>query len=860
MSTTEAARHRPDAGGVRRLAAHYLSRWVLAGLAADLAIAIADIAIGGSLILTTAFLVTPLALALVETASRVAVVAAVSWLLAVASGAWHDYFLTTDHLYRLLIVGCAAVLSVTVARLRWRALTARDRMELLAEVAGIADARGPLEHALERLAELLVPAVADLCEIVLLDDGEPRRVATRVEPELDPALMERLSERPISGPGAAPSQRARYVAEPVLTADLASRRFDDAVEGAHDLELLASLGMRSAIHAPMQAAGKTLALMTLAVGPSRRRYGAEDLRFARTVATRAALAIENARLFREIAEAEERLQTVVGSLAEAITIRDLDDRIVYANDAALAQMGFESLEELRERPARALLDDYVVTDEHGGALEMEDIPSVRLLRGEQPGPLLMRSVHRGTGEERWALLKATALRDSEGRLEAAVTVIEDVTAAKRAEAQTSFLSRVSEVLASSLDYEQTLRNVAWLAVPEIADWCAVDLIDDNGQRQQVVIAHPDPAKLELAKRLREWDPQQLDPSQGIGAVFRSGRSELWPEIPDELLEQGARSPEHLALLREVGMRSVLIVPVRAGTRTLGAMTLVSAESGRRFGDEDRVFAEQVAARAGVAVENARLYTQRSQIAATLQRSLLPDALPDIPGWEIAALYRPAQSHDQVEVGGDFYDAFQSEHGWLVLIGDVTGKGVEAAAMTSLVRHGARFVGEERPEPDYVLARLDAALRQQPSMSLCSALCLLIDGERIQFSSAGHPLPLIVTDDGVRDVGSTGPVLGAFADGEWPTYEITLGRNEALLLYTDGVTDTVGADGRFGEQRLRQTMAECGPDEVEQLLNCLDVALGKFEVGAQADDTAALALRLVPVPARRASATHDRHSV
>jgi serine phosphatase RsbU (regulator of sigma subunit) len=305
------------------------------------------------------------------------------------------------------------------------------------------------------------------------------------------------------------------------------------------------------------------------------------------------------------------------------------------------------------------------------------------------------------------------------------------------------------------------------------------------------------------------------------------------------------------------MRSVLIVALRTGGRRLGAMTLVSAESRRRFTEDDVRFAEQVAARAAVAVENARLYTEHAQIASTLQESLRPEALPSIAGWDVASLYRPAGSSGEVDVGGDFYDAFETGRGWLILIGDVTGKGVEAAAMTSLVRYGARFVGEQLPEPTAILARLDAALRRRSRLSLCSALCLRIAGDRVSFASAGHPLPLLVTDDGVRSVGRPGPVLGAFEDSQWPTEELTLAPEELLLLYTDGVTDTVGPAGRFGEQRLRQTTAECGPLPVDEFLACIDKALTDFQVGPQADDTAAVALRLSGEAVPRAHAAGRR---
>jgi serine phosphatase RsbU (regulator of sigma subunit) len=194
---------------------------------------------------------------------------------------------------------------------------------------------------------------------------------------------------------------------------------------------------------------------------------------------------------------------------------------------------------------------------------------------------------------------------------------------------------------------------------------------------------------------------------------------------------------------------------------------------------------------------------------------------------------------------------------MVLIGDVTGKGVEAAAMTALVRHGARFVGEYAPDPAEVLARVDRALRQQPTLSLCTAVCLRLDGEHITVASAGHPPPLLVTDNGVHPIGRTGAVLGSFEDGEWPTTELTLAANEVLLLYTDGVTDTVGEGDRFGELRLQETVAECGPLAPQQLLKCLDTALSDFQSGAQADDTAAMALRLTSAPLPAAVTAGER---
>lgn len=216
------------------------------------------------------------------------------------------------------------------------------------------------------------------------------------------------------------------------------------------------------------------------------------------------------------------------------------------------------------------------------------------------------------------------------------------------------------------------------------DWCALDLFDEDGERESVAVAHVDPDKVKLAERLRARAPRELDPERGLGLVQRTGETALYNEITEEMIEQAQGGEEHRRLLREVGIRAALIVPMVARSRTIGALTLVSAESGRTFDSSDVEFAELLAARATLAVDNARLYRERSQVAHTLQRSLLPEALPEIPGWEIAALYRPA-GHGN-EVGGDFYDFWEvGEDDWLMMIGDVTGKGVAAAAVTSLVR-------------------------------------------------------------------------------------------------------------------------------------------------------------------------------
>jgi len=549
-------------------------------------------------------------------------------------------------------------------------------------------------------------------------------------------------------------------------------------------------------------------------------------------------------LRRALRGSEQRFEATVGSLADPVTIRDREHRFVYANRAAITYLGFDSWEQLRDTPPEAIMGEYRVSREDGSEVAMRDIPSVRILGGEAAEPLLIRTIERRTGVQRWNLLKAAPLLDEHGELEATITIIEDVTVQKRTELGNAFVAQAGAALASSLDYEQTLRNVAELAVPDIVDWCAVDLLDDDGDRRTVAVAHVDPERLGLAEALRAYVPERLDPAQGLGRVLSTGEALLYPEISDETLAQAALDERHLELLRAAGFRSALIVPMRLAGRILGAMTLVSAESTRVLDRFDLELAEQIAARAAVAIENSRLYSERASIARTLQRSLLPDELPEIPGYELASIYRPAV--ETTLVGGDFYDVWQVGQSWMIVIGDVTGKGVEAAALTALVRHSVRSASEFERSPARLLAFADATLKKRPVLSLCTALCVRLEWGHAEIAVGGHPLPLHLTGDGIAEVGRYGPLLGAFPDVRWEDHSVVLEPGETLLVYTDGMTDARSQDRRrFGLERLLAAVAPLRDASAAGVLDGVEQQLSAFQSAAPADDTAAIALRRKP---------------
>ncbi|MBD2094648.1 CHASE domain-containing protein [Trichocoleus sp. FACHB-591] len=193
-----------------------------------------------------------------------------------------------------------------------------------------------------------------------------------------------------------------------------------------------------------------------------------------------------------------------------------------------------------------------------------------------------------------------------------ITFALDLTERKRAEEALRFLAQASTVLASSLEYETTLTSVAQLVVPTLADWCGVDIIQPDGAVQQLVVAHVDPAKVELGHKLRQQYPLDPNASTGLAQVLRTGHSELYPEVTDAMLVQGARDPQHLELMREIGFKSLMIVPLVAREQILGAIIFVAAESGRRYGKADLALAEDLARRVAIAVDNARLYAIAQQ--------------------------------------------------------------------------------------------------------------------------------------------------------------------------------------------------------------------------------------------------------
>jgi PAS domain S-box-containing protein len=547
-------------------------------------------------------------------------------------------------------------------------------------------------------------------------------------------------------------------------------------------------------------------------------------------------------------QAREQLEAILQGVADAVTAQGSDGHLLFANEAAVTMLGFASTEELMNAPIATILDRYDILDEDGRPFPLAALPGRRALSGEDAPEAIVRFRVRGTGEESWSAVKAKAIRDADGDVTMAINVIEDISAHKRAELAQRFLARSGEVLASSLNPDELLMEIANLAVPEVADWVAVELVTDSGAIERKALAHADPEVRKWALEISKRYPPDPDSPAGVYQVIRTGQAELYPEIPDELLRQGAQDDEHYRVLTEFGMRSVIIVPMTTRGRTLGALTFVNGNSGRRFDEQDVELAQELARRCATAVDNARLYTERSYIARTLQESLLPVELPDIPGMEAAARFRPTGEGN--EVGGDFYDMFETgDHGWTVVMGDVCGKGPDAAAVTALARYTLRAAAMRERLPSHSLAVLnEALLRQRDDRRFCTVAYAYIErlerGARVDVAAGGHPLPLLLRVDGsVEPVGVPGTLLGVVPDPDLEDHTVTLEPGDALIFYTDGVIESRGDANVLDERRLAELVATCAGGGADAIAARVEEAAVLSQGGRPRDDIAVLVLRV-----------------
>jgi PAS domain S-box-containing protein len=448
-----------------------------------------------------------------------------------------------------------------------------------------------------------------------------------------------------------------------------------------------------------------------------------------------------------------------------------------------------------------------------------------------------------------------------GTVSGVVSIAFDITRRRETELQLSereaaqrFMAESGAMLSSSLDFPQIFEHLARLSVPFLGDICIVDVLDGAALRR-VAAVHADPARQHLVNRLRdEFAPAATGPHPAA-SVVRGSAAEHATEITDDFLRELSHDDDHYNLVRELQFTSYMCVPLGARGRILGAMTLISAGSGRHFSTGDLLLAEEFARRAALVLDNARLYSERDYVARALQASLLPPSLPAIPGIDLAARYVAAGEGN--EVGGDFYDVFQSgRNRWCFAIGDVAGKGPEAASIAGLARHTIRAAALRARRPRQLLQTLHEALLHDEASAdrfctvCCGVLRLAEGGVEMSLSCGGHPLPIVARASGeVESIDCRGTLLGLRGEVKLRDQTIRLDAGDVVVLYTDGAIEAhrTTAD-LFGEERLEAIVGESAESSADEIADRIIAAVFAFGPEEPRDDIAIVVAKVRPAEA------------
>ncbi len=731
----------------------------------------------------------------------------------------------------------------------------RDRLRFLAEAGGVLSGSLAVEETLRALSEVLVPALADWFAVDLLEEGLIRTIVV-VHP--DPAKVElahELQRRFPTDPDA-PTGPPHVIRSGTseLTPTIPDEMLRALIDDPTLLETMRGLGLRCAMVVPLTARGRTFGALTLIGAETHARFDRSDLQLAEEIAARAALAIDNARSFAaesearaaamELARRNEVLKDVTAAFGRANTVPEVLTAMlelgVRTAGAAAATVGILDQD---GHVDVAGLSGYEPDDRpYWQTFEVSDpLPMSDAIRERRPVVLSTTQERddlypalRGRGEQRDHALVCLPLLLGDvaiGAFSASYPPDTDFGAD-----DLSFLGAIGEQCAQAIDRARareraTRARARFDALATASRTLALTLDHDATARAAVRLAvdHLGAAAALFVQERRSLVAIASDASTGPWAV------------PVALERAAATATEQQVPVPVPGVGIALPLTIAGATR--GALA-VHEPSIDVDDDDDLAFAREVTRRIARSMENARLYRERDVAAKTLQASLLPPELPDVPGMEVEALFLPAIAG--YEVGGDFYDVFELDDGrWVALVGDVCGKGIEAAALTGLARHTLRAVaGVERPSE--ALVQLNRALlRERVDGRFCTVALAIFDapdgdGARGWVAIGGHPLPQLVRRSGeALDVGHPGTLLGVAEKVNLRDDVVTLERGEALVLFTDGIVGK--REVAEGSVALRTVLRAGPPSSAIDLRDRIERYVREQVGGDQLDDVAVLVL-------------------
>jgi PAS domain S-box-containing protein len=567
-----------------------------------------------------------------------------------------------------------------------------------------------------------------------------------------------------------------------------------------------------------------------------------------------------------IARSEARKAAILDAALDVVITADASGRIIEANRAITPLLGWDPSDvigarigdvlvpaELRDRHEAAFAR-YVETGKARIAGQRLEVVALHRDGGRVPVELTITSVN-GAGQR----IFTAYLRDTRERrqIEAERARLLEAETAARTSAEAAWqrlrlVSDVSELLAVTFSYPEAFERLAERVVADIADICLIDTVDEREVITRVAAKHRDNRKQALADRLvAEFAPDVRGPHP-VASVVKTRQPRFSPFMSDEFLRATCRNEEHYELVRQLGFQSYICVPLIARARILGTVTLVSTSSNRRYTEQDLAVTQEIARRAAIRIDNARLYQERDRVARVLQQGLLPRTLPDVPGLEVATRYFPAG--DGIEAGGDFYDVFDAgPDRWGLVIGDVCGKGPEAAAGMGMARPALRALAHAYRRPSRLLQALNHELLDQGvdgrflTLAYVQARVLGDTGADLTTCLAGHPPGILVSSTGhVRDLGLRGTLLGLFPDVSLREQRTRMMRGDTLLLYTDGLADEPGSPAPLTRAQLERILVAHRGVSAEAVASRIEHAVGAVSrrPSGPRDDIAYLLVRCV----------------
>jgi serine phosphatase RsbU (regulator of sigma subunit) len=419
----------------------------------------------------------------------------------------------------------------------------------------------------------------------------------------------------------------------------------------------------------------------------------------------------------------------------------------------------------------------------------------------------------------------------------------------RERAASELLGEAGALMEAPLDRRRRAQHLADLAVPVLGDVAMVDMLAADGSIERVAARSRVKAIADEFIDLTAASPIDPHGPHPVAEVIRSGRTLALDRLSDDAIERITTRDGERELLKKHRFRSCLVLPLGARGSVLGALTLWIMGPAKTFDGTSRRTAKRLADRAALSLDNARLHEQQSHIASVLQHSLLPRSLPRIQGFEASSRFFAAG--EAYEVGGDFYDVFRSGSGtWTAVIGDVCGKGPEAASLTALARYTVRTASSPDSTPSEILRTLhDSISADRADLRFCTAALARIQSPsngrapaRLTVALGGHPLPLVLRKSGtVEAIGEPGTLLGALPSPAISDSDGRLSVGDSLILYTDGVLDVRDRSQSDDPDWFAEQVANCAGKNADEIAEGLSLAAIERHGGEPRDDIAILVL-------------------